>query len=258
MAETHVRTAPRRPRVGHRTAPSFMLALLMHGLLFGGMTIAVRWKTEAEAPAVAEVWGALPPVMEVAPAPPPPPPPPPEVKREPEPPPAKEPEIVEKQEKKAPPKKEEKKVEEKKPEPDRKKLEEERQRKQLEAQREAIRKEEAARLEKQLAGTPGAAPSQAQGRGTDSGWEAQVKSCVRPHVAYNVPEGTTFEVRAEFAVEVLPTGEQVAVRLTRPSNLPGFDAAAERAIRRCDPIPRQKDGTVPRSFTLILRPVEMR
>jgi colicin import membrane protein len=248
-ADTPSALAPRRPRVAHHTVPSFGLALAMHVLLFIGMSVAVRWKTEGEAAAVAEVWGPLPPVMEVAP----PPPPPVEVKPEPkpEPPPPKEPDIVEKQEKKAPPKKEEKK-----PDIDKKKLEEQRRLKELEQQREVIRKEEAARLERQLGPTTASTP--VAGRGTDAGWNAQVIACIRPHIAYAVPEYTSSDVHAEFRLEVLPTGEQVAVRLTRPSNLPGFDAAAERAIRRCDPIPRQKDGTVPRTFVLVVRPVEMR
>ena len=240
--------APRRPRVAHRTVPSFGLAVAMHALLFIGMSVAVRWKTDSEAAAVAELWAPLPPVMEVAP-----PPPPIEVKPEPkpEPPPPKEPEIVEKQEKKAPPKKEEKK-----PDIDKKKLEEQRRQKELETQREAMRKDEAARLERQ-SGTP-AVTAAVSGRGTDTGWSAQVIACIRPHIAFSVPENTAPEVHAEFRLEVLPTGEQVAVRLTRASNLPGFDAAAERAIRRCDPIPRQKDGTVPGAFDIRLRPAEMR
>lgn len=239
--------APRRPRVAHRTVPSFGLAVAMHVLLFIGLSVAVRWKTHSDAAAVAELWGPLPPVMVVAP-----PPPPVEVKPEPRPeppPPPKEPDIVEKQE--APPKKEEKK-----PDIDKKKLEEQRRQKELEAQREATRKEEAARIEKQLSAAP--ATSAVTGRGTDAGWIAQVIACIRPHIAFSVPDNTAPEVHAEFRLEALPTGEQVAVRLTRSSNLPGFDSAAERAIRRCDPIPRQKDGTVPGTFVLVVRPMEMR
>ena len=74
---------PRRPRQPQRTLPSFLLALLFHAALFGALTLAVNWRTESEAPAVAELWGAVPPPpVEVAPAPPPPPPPPPKVEPE--------------------------------------------------------------------------------------------------------------------------------------------------------------------------------
>lgn len=257
---THAIPAPQAPRtapLAHRTGPSFLLALVVHALLLAGMSLAVRWKTSVEAPAVAQVWGALPPVMELTaptppPAPEPKPEPTPEPKEEPKP---KAPDIVEKQEKKPPPKKEEKKKEEKKP-PEADKKKEQAQR---EAERERLRKEEAERLQRQL-GAPASAvgPASPGSRGTDAGWNAQIIACIRPHIAYSVPEHTSAEVAAEFRLELLPTGEQQSVHLIRASGLPGFDAAAERAIRRCDPIPRQKDGSVPRSFVLVLRPVQMR
>ena len=109
-----------------------------------------------------------------------------------------------------------------------------------------------------VAASASAGPTPVAGRGTDSGYNARVIACIRPHIVFNVPDGMSADVRAEFSVELLPTGEQVAVRLMRSSNLPGFDAAAERAIRRCDPMPRKNDGTVPGSFIFGVRPVEMR
>jgi colicin import membrane protein len=87
---------PRAPRRPQRTLPSFLLALAMHVALFGALSIVVNWRTESEAPAVAELWGAVPPPIEVAPPPPPPPPP----KVEPE---QREADIALKIEKKPPP-----------------------------------------------------------------------------------------------------------------------------------------------------------
>src|SRR5882672_3605900 len=102
----------RRARAQERIAPSFALALVMHLALFVAMSLAVRWKTEAEAPAMAELWSALPPIA--APAPPPPKPAEPEPVVEPKPEPKVEPppDIAVEPAKKLPPKKEEpKKVE---------------------------------------------------------------------------------------------------------------------------------------------------
>jgi colicin import membrane protein len=73
-----------------------------------------------------------------------------------------------------------------------------------------------------------------------------------------VPEGTPPTVTAEFRVELLPDASVASVALLKPSALPGYDAAAERAIRRCDPFPRKRDGTVDRTIIVTLRPVEMR
>ena len=42
---------------------SFGLALLMHALLFGGMTLAVQCRTQPAAPVVAELWSSLQPQL---------------------------------------------------------------------------------------------------------------------------------------------------------------------------------------------------
>jgi colicin import membrane protein len=73
-----------------------------------------------------------------------------------------------------------------------------------------------------------------------------------------VPDNISDQVYAEFSVDVLPTGEQPTPHLTKPSGLPGWDDAAERAIIHCDPFPRDRDGTVPRSIVLRMRPAEAR
>jgi hypothetical protein len=44
----------------------------------------------------------------------------------------------------------------------------------------------------------------------------------------------------------------------RASGLAGYDAAAERAIRRCDPFPRKRDGTIDRTIDVRMYPVEPR
>jgi colicin import membrane protein len=44
--------------------------------------------------------------------------------------------------------------------------------------------------------------------------------------------------------------------MVRSSGIPAFDVAVERAIRRCDPFPRPKDGPMPRSLPLIFDPVD--
>ena len=106
----------------------------------------------------------------------------------------------------------------------------------------------------------GAARAQSASPGVISNaYSALIKACIRPNIVFAVPEGTPDQVYAEFKVELLPTGEQAAPpQLAKPSGLPGYDDAAERAIIRCDPFPRDRDGTVPRSFTLRMYPTEAR
>jgi colicin import membrane protein len=248
---------------------SFGLALLMHALLFGGMTLAVQWRTQPAAPVVAELWSSLPPAAIIEVAPPPPPPPPPKVEPEPE----REAEIALKQEKKAPPKveppKEEKKPEprkeERKPEP---KKEPPKEVKKVEAKKEEPPRPRTdmerilAQAQAGAAPAPGGAPtagttSSGSARG-DGEYEARVIGCIKPHIVFVVPAGTSANVYADFRVELLPDGAVAAVRLVRASGLAGYDAAAERAILSCNPFPRRRDGTFDRSVDVRLRPVEPR
>ncbi len=247
-----------------------MISLAAHTLLFLAIAFVVRWKTEPAGPVSAELWGGLPPIVE--PVPPPPPPPPPRVKIEPapEPEPVK-PDIVIEQ-KKPEPKPEprpEKKIEPvKKIEPDLKA--EQRKRDEVaraeQAAQAAAQKQRDAAIQRALAAAGGSSTSPTPG-GTTAGspglsdsYKGQVVGCIRPHVVFNVPEGLRPKQHvAEFEVQLLPSGEQVgAPRLVSASGLPAYDQAVERAIRRCDPFPRPREGAMPRSVRLAFDPVELR
>jgi colicin import membrane protein len=268
-------TRPRRPELARNTAPSFVAALAMHALLVAGMWFAVQWRTSSEAPAVAELWAPLPPVettpvvqppTPVEPPPPPPAPPQPEAAKP-------EADIVLKQhvkphapDQESPPPVERRPVEKREPKKS-EKTETKPSAEQVERERrlaEQMRQSEIARLTGEASGSASTAPGAAREAFASSGvvsnaYSALVKACIRPHIVFAVPEGTPDSVYAEFKVELLPTGEQATPpQLTRPSGLPGWDDAAERAIIRCDPFPRNSDGTVPRTFTLRMYPTEAR
>jgi colicin import membrane protein len=267
MAAVPANQRPQQPRSQQNTPAAFVLALAMHGLLLAALWISVQWRTESSGPVVVELWGAPPPEP-VAVAPPPAPPLVKEV--EPERPNA---EIVTQQEKKKvePPPPDTKKLEaeKKRLEAEQKKLEAEK-KKQAEAQalaaeqkrdeerREAVRKAEEARVLAQAGspgGTPGAATTGAGGRG-DPGYVGQLIGLIRPRIVYAVPDGTSPAIYAEFQVDLLPTGEILNVRRLKASGLPGYDEAVERAIRRTDPFPRKRDGTVERTVIIRFRPVD--
>jgi colicin import membrane protein len=242
---TDVLHRPRLPGVEHQTLPSFGLAVLMHALLFGGMSLVVQWRTQDPPPMVAELWSTLP-TPTVAPPPPPPPPPPPKVETPPEPPKA-DADIVVKQEKKAPEKKPpEKKKEEQKKADIEKVLKEiaAKERAKREAELEKLRQAEAERILAQM-GTE--SRPQTSGRGNDDpSYRARIVNCIKPHINFAVPAGTDAKAYARFHVELLPDGTVAATRLLKSSGLVGYDIAAESAIRRCDPFPRPSDGVIPR------------
>lgn len=270
---------PRLPRPPEDLPLSFGLALAMHGLLVAGLFLAVQWRTQPAAPVVAELWAALPAASAPAPAPEPepivtPPPAPPA----PEPEPAREPDIELDAPKKAPPKvappvekkpepvreakkAEPKKVEPRKAEPKKAEVRKDEPRKTETRPPEPGPRTDMERLMAQAAGTPGgatAAPAASGVRGTDSSYSARVIGCIQPHIVFTVPPGTPPTVSAEFRVELLPDASVAAVKLLRASGLPGYDAAAERAIRRCDPFPRKRDGSIDRVIDVRMQPVESR
>jgi colicin import membrane protein len=177
------------------------------------------------------------------------------------------------EQKKAPPKPPPPKVEEKKvvpPEPPKKNDTKaaEAKKAQLEAEKLEAAKLEAARREtakaadatlKRLLAQAGPQAS-AAGAGLSNAYQAQIVSCIRPHIIFNVPDAVRpQQYVAEFEVVLLPTGEQASVpRLLKSSGLAAYDQAVERAIRRCDPFPPPKEGTMPRSVSLRFDPVETR
>lgn len=267
-----VLSAPRWPDKPRNLAPSFVLALMMHGLLFAGLTIAVRWNVEPQAAAYAELWAPLPPVPAPRPEPKREPPPPPKIETPPEPVKSEADIALERERRRL----EQQKIEDERrreqerrrraEEEARRKAEAERQRKEELARQEAERKALREAMEKrmlaeaaQTAAAGAARPSGVRGAsGADARYSAAVVACIRQHLAFAVPEGTSADVFAEFRVDLLPDASVAAVVLQKRSGLAGYDDAAERAIRRCDPFPRKGDGTVDRTIYVRLRPVETR
>lgn len=260
---------PQRPRPPQDLPLSFGLALAMHALLLAGLFLVVQWRTQPAAPVVAELWAALPAAPEPERAPEPIAAPPPA----PEPEPLREadisldaqkktpPKVVAPAEKKPDPVREVKKTEPRKPEQKKTEPRKEEPKKVETRPPEPGPRTDMDRLMAQAAGTPGgatAAPAASGVRGTDASYSARVIGCIQPHIVFTVPPGTPPSVFADFRVELLPDASVAAVKLLRASGLPGYDAAAERAIRRCDPFPRKRDGSIDRVIDVRMQPVESR
>jgi colicin import membrane protein len=280
------------PRQADRTAPSFALALTMHALLFAALWLGMQWRTQPQPPVVAELWTLPAARVEAPPAPLPVPPRPRIAPPTALPPRAVAPgkpdaDIVEQQIRK---RKEEqarqeqarqheleqqRKAEEQRREKERlataRKAEEKRR---AEAQAEAARQKAAAeaaetaarkaledqrRAEQQrlMAQAGQATGAPAGDRAGETEYAAQIAQLIKRHIEFAVPDGTSAKVFATFQVDLLPTGEIMTVKLVKSSALAGYDAAAERAIRRARQFPRRRDGSVPRSVAVNLYPVEI-
>lgn len=247
------------------------LSVLVHGALVAALALVVQWRTQPAAPIAVELWSPVPaPSAPAEPAPRPPEPraAPPvpaqpdadialrrererrdQAQREA----ARQAELERKAREAARLEKEAAARRAAEAEAERQRLEQARKE---EASRAEFRKAMERRMQAQAGGSPAGSSSVRTASGADASYAAAVVACVRPHVVFAVPDGTSPGVYAEFRVDLLPDGSVAGVRLLRPSGLPGYDAAAERAIRRCDPFPRPRDGRIERTIDLRMAPVD--
>lgn len=257
--------APRQPRElpPGRASLAFALAVLFHGLLFAVLFFGLRWQSQAPEIIQAEVWTAAPQI-----AAPPPAPPEPAVRQRaaPEPAPPAKPDIALKRtpEKKQPPPKTppppEPKVAPKGPvDP---KAPPARAVPQLETPVRPVAPPEPktpSDLQNLLAqaARPGTGTAARSGSPGDSNsYIAAIQAKVRSNLRFPVPANLVGNPEAVFLIEQLPTGEIVRVSKRKPSGLPGFDEAVERAINASSPLPKARDGSVERSLELVFNPIE--
>ena len=242
---------------------AILLAVVVHLLLAVLLFFGVRWQSSEPAVVQAELWSPKP--QTAAPAPPPQPPPPKAevpvqvAKPEPEPPQPKA-DIVEKAPAKvepvrkkepvvkveAPPKPQPRpqpvvrKVEPVKPPP----------KPVVEAPR---RPSELSSLLAAADSETMATPSnghdqQTSGpRGRDT-YIGRLVKAIRSQMRY--PASAPGNPYVTMRIEQLPNGEVVNVTATRPSGVPAFDDAVDRAIRAASPLPRDEQGKVERTLNL--------
>lgn len=228
--------------------PALFLALVVHALFFGFIIVGVSWQSSPTPPIEAEIWDKLPPVAAKPPPEPEPPKPDPEPPKpeppKPEPPkpePAKpeppkpDPEIALKAER------EKREREKKKEEEARKKrdeLEAARKKRELEevakkklADEKRRREEETARKEAEIAR---AAQLEARQKEFNQ-YVDRIKAKIRSRA--NVPDSVTGRPSIQVQIRVLPGGDVLDIRVTRPSGNRTYDSAIERAIRSAAPLP---------------------
>jgi len=270
-------------------APGAAAALLVHAGLIAALTISIDWRSRQPEVVAAELWAAVP--QTAAPAPPPPvavapapapappaptPPAPPVVK----PPPQPDPDIALERERRLKAEKQkadddlkkaeadrkrkadEKKAEEKK-EADRKKQEaaeaarvaaEKAEEKADDERREKQRQENLRRMMGQAGTTPttsGSTGTAAQNAAPSANYLSRLRKLVRDQVVFNgtVPGNAA----AEVAVTTAPGGTIISSRLIKSSGHKEWDEAVIRALEKLGSLPRDTDGRVPPSLTLVFR-----
>lgn len=260
-------TYPQRNEPG--LVRAMTLAFAVHAVLLAVMFLGVRWQSHPADSVSVELWDPPPPppapVVLEKPRPPPPPPPKVEPKPEPQ---VKKPDIVEKapppkpkakpeaKAKPVPPKddefqkrmaKEQLAVEQRSIDEERRRVDEERRRVDEERRRvdEARRKAESDRIAREQASI---ARNRALG---------EYVSAIQRKVRQNwiLPQDLQGNPEAVFDVVQLPTGEVIAVKVSKPSGNPAYDDAVERAILKSSPLPLPEPRALfSRQLKLTFRP----
>jgi colicin import membrane protein len=135
------------------------------------------------------------------------------------------------------------------------KLADDQRRKQTEAEKKASekrRQDDLKLMHSQFGGT-GDAPK-SQGPRGNPGYASKVGAKIKANTVFNVPSDLAGNPAVEYDVQLLPDGSVSGIRLTKSSNVPGFDDAVKAAIMKSAPYPKDVDGTVPGSFSLSHKP----
>ncbi|MGF6923532.1 cell envelope integrity protein TolA [Paraburkholderia sp. 40] len=89
------------------------------------------------------------------------------------------------------------------------------------------------------------------GTAASPGYADKVRRLVLQHVNWG---GETEGLETVIAVRCSPDGNQLSANITHSSGNAGWDAAALRAVKASDPMPRDVNGKTPDYFTITLRP----
>jgi colicin import membrane protein len=86
-------------------------------------------------------------------------------------------------------------------------------------------------------------------------WIDKIRAKIRSNVI--LPPDIAGNPEARFDVVLLPTGEVIDVKLTKPSGVRAYDDAVQRAILKSSPLPRPTQAEVfQRTLALRFRPYD--
>ena len=111
------------------------------------------------------------------------------------------------------------------------------------------------------AATAGAARGASSGGATGAAegeYIGRLSSLLRANTVFAIPTNLQGNPKATFLVSVQPDCTINKVQLTRSSGVPAWDEAAERGIKRTDPLPRRPDGTCPSELEIVRGPRDER
>ena len=221
---------------------SIFLAVLVHALLIALLFYGIRWQTRVQDVVEVEL-------VRQAPTPPPPaikeePSPQPKVEAKPEPkpePPPKKPDIALKEKDKPKPKEPPKPPPKEEPKPKFDPFKEELAREERQRTLASQIADDERKLRQQKDAMAASQAAAAHSKALAS-YSERIRAKIRGNIV--LPPDIKGNPSALFKVVQLPSGEVMAVQLTRSSGHAGYDAAVERAILKSSPLPKPDDPTL--------------
>ncbi len=86
------------------------------------------------------------------------------------------------------------------------------------------------------------------------GYADKVRRAIKPRIVYGNAAQVEGNPAANVAVELAPDGKILSRRLVKSSGLSDWDVAVLRAIDDAASLPKDENGTVPKSIMLVFRP----
>jgi len=86
------------------------------------------------------------------------------------------------------------------------------------------------------------------------GYADKVRRTIKPRIVYGNAAQVEGNPAANVAIELAPDGKILSKRLVKSSGLPDWDAAVLRAIDDAGSLPKDENGTVPKSIMLVFKP----
>jgi colicin import membrane protein len=197
------------------------LALLVHGIFFSLLYFSFSWQMQTPQGMVVDIWDSLPAEFDEQPPAPAQPSRPlsPKIETAPARPPKADIDLKDKKNKSKEEMSAAKKLAEKKAEQAERRMEE--------VERQAQARTQAQRKAQQEAAA-------ASGKVVDE-YVAKISAKIRRYIV--LPPGVSKDIRAEFSVTLLPSGEVLNANLAKSSGNEVYDSAVERAILKAQPLP---------------------
>lgn len=129
--------------------------------------------------------------------------------------------------------------------------------KQAEANAAKSREDQIKRMERLAGSTSGAGntpggSAAAQSSGPSAGYAGRIVGRIKPYITY--PDNIDGNPRVEVEIRTSPSGNILSARITQSSGVKSWDEAITRAIEKTEMLPKDVDGTVPKSLLIGFRP----